>query len=75
MGDIQGDHYTGGHYKVPRYLTDIPNCQDPKDPRYKWHGNPALRFITEGTKHASVGMKPMDFKMVATFLGVYPQGG
>ena len=38
-GEIQGDHFIGGHHKVPRYFTDIPSCQDPEGPRYDRPGN------------------------------------
>lgn len=62
FGEIQGDHFIGGHYKVPRYLTDIPVCQDPRDQRYGNHGNPALRFISEGGKHCSVGNEAYGFQ-------------
>ena len=62
MGEIPGAHYTGGNNKVSQYLTDIPSCENAKDPRYLWHGNPALRFISERIKHASVGNEAYGFE-------------
>ena len=62
MGQIEGTYYTRGHYKVPQHLTDIPRLSDPDDPRYRFHGNPALGFITEGNKHFSAGCEAYGFE-------------
>ena len=61
-GDIQGVHYIGGHHKVPRWLTDIPQYADPEDPGHEQCGNPAFRMITEGSKHCSFGNEAYGFE-------------
>ena len=62
MGQIEGTYYTGGHHKVPQHLRNIPRLENPKDPQYRFHGNPALRLITEGNKHFSCGCEAYGFE-------------
>ena len=62
MVQIEGTYYTGGHFKVPQHLADIPRLADPDDPRNRFHGNHALRFITEGNKHFSCGCEAYGFE-------------